>query len=430
MQLALYLSCALLCSQLALSVHDSPGQSTERKNLHRIVKMVSHTPPASSKGAQVTPGGSRTVDGYGETIEVRTSRTTAKRGLVEYMRPVGSPDDENTFMSAVKRESRGIKRASMTTEEVAAANDKRASDEADRRVKLRASMTTEEVAAANDKRASDEADRRVKMRASMTPEEVAAANAIAASNKADRRVKMRASMTTEEVAADKDRATHQAKLWRGCIGPAAVVAQNEKRRKSRQLQPGRAKIRAQVTANAKNNPDITRQRLEHAAKKQADEDAGRALDRQWDRELLDALQACRIRFGTGGPRDSTKNVKLHKELEKSIYDCLNQIGESIIPADWCEKYRPLMLARADGSVTKFLDDDACALVADGFNFGRPLSTHSGGYIQWPALNQLIFLIAKAVSQATAGHAPGFGRHYFGTNTDFSNGGEPLGCSCV
>ena len=94
MQLALYLSCALLCSQLALSVHDSPGQSTERKNLHRIVKMVSHTPPASSKGAQVTPGGSRTVDGNGETIEVRTSRTTAKRGLVEYMRPAGSPDDK------------------------------------------------------------------------------------------------------------------------------------------------------------------------------------------------------------------------------------------------------------------------------------------------------------------------------------------------
>ena len=110
MQLALYLSCALLCSQLVLSVHDSPGQST------RIVKMVSHTPPASSMGAKVTPGGSRTVDGNGETIEVRTSRTTAKRGAFEYMRPVGSPDDENTFKSAVKRESRGIKRASMTTE--------------------------------------------------------------------------------------------------------------------------------------------------------------------------------------------------------------------------------------------------------------------------------------------------------------------------
>ena len=171
MQLALYLSCALLCSQLALSVHDSPGQSTERKNLHRIVKMVSHTPPASSKGAQVTPGGSRTVDGYGETIEVRTSRTTAKRGLLEYMRPVGSPDDDYTFKSAVKRQSRGIKRASMTTEEVAAANAIAASNKADseRRVKLRASsMTTEEVAAAKDKRASDEADRRVKLRASMT----------------------------------------------------------------------------------------------------------------------------------------------------------------------------------------------------------------------------------------------------------------------
>ena len=94
------------------------------------------------------------------------------------MRPVGYPDDDTTFNSAMKRESRGIKSASMTPGKVAAANDKRASDEADRRVKMRDSMSPEEVAAAKDKRARDDADRhadrRVKMRVMMTPEEVAA----------------------------------------------------------------------------------------------------------------------------------------------------------------------------------------------------------------------------------------------------------------
>ena len=74
MKLAMYLlSCALLWSQSDFfKVHDSPGQSTERKNLHRIVAKVSQTPPASSKGAKVTPGGSRTADGNGQTTEVRT----------------------------------------------------------------------------------------------------------------------------------------------------------------------------------------------------------------------------------------------------------------------------------------------------------------------------------------------------------------------
>ena len=118
------------------------------------------------------------MDGNGKTIEVRTSRMTEKRGLLEYMRPVGYPDDDKTFNAAVTRESRGMKRALMTPEDVAAAKDKLASDKADRRVKMRGSMYPEEVAAAKDKRARDDADRhadrRVKMRVMMTPEEVAA----------------------------------------------------------------------------------------------------------------------------------------------------------------------------------------------------------------------------------------------------------------
>jgi len=81
-----------------------------------------------------------------------------------------------------------------------------------------------------------------------------------------------------------------------------------------------------------------------------------------------------------------------------------------------------MLARADSSVTAFLSETACAFVADNFNGGAPSSTHSGGYISWPPLGVLIFMISKAVSQAISGNPDGFGMKFYGSNTAFSYDG--------
>ena len=85
-----------------------------------------------------------------------------------------------------------------------------------------------------------------------------------------------------------------------------------------------------------------------------------------------------------------------------------------------------MLARADSSVTAFLSETACAFVADNFNGGAPSSTHSGGYISWPPLDLLIFMISKAVSQAIRGNPDGLGMKFYGSNTAFSYGGGFVG----
>ena len=62
------------------------------------------------------------------------------------------------------------------------------------------------------------------------------------------------------------------------------------------------------------------------------------------------------------------------------------------PREWCAKAWPSMQARADSSVTQFLSETACAFVTDNFNGGAPSSTHSGGYISWPSLDELVFMI--------------------------------------
>ena len=84
----------------------------------------------------------------------------------------------------------------------------------------------------------------------------------------------------------------------------------------------------------------------------------------------------------------------------------------------------VMLARAGSDVTTLISDYACAFVADEFNMGiggELTSKHAGGYISWPAFDELLVMIAKAVSQAAAKEDEAFGKHYYGTNTDFSNG---------
>jgi len=63
-----------------------------------------------------------------------------------------------------------------------------------------------------------------------------------------------------------------------------------------------------------------------------------------------------------------------------------------------------------------------AYVADSFNGGVLSSTHSSGYISWPSLDSLIFMISTAVSQAISGSPDGFGMKFYGSNAAFSYDG--------
>jgi len=81
----------------ATTVLSALPTSPKRPMRTRIVKEVSGAPPASSKGAKTTPGGSRTVDGSGSTVEHRTTHVT-KNGNFEYMRPVSAANDGASFM--------------------------------------------------------------------------------------------------------------------------------------------------------------------------------------------------------------------------------------------------------------------------------------------------------------------------------------------
>jgi len=70
-------------------------------------------------------------------------------------------------------------------------------------------------------------------------------------------------------------------------------------------------------------------------------------------------------------------------------------------------------------ICPFLFFEAAPFLADNFNGGAPSSAHSGGYISWPSLDSLIFMISKAASQAISGNPDGFGMKFYGSNTAFS-----------
>jgi len=86
MELAVFVMVVAIAATAVLSALPT---SPERSMRTRIVKKVSLTPPASSKGAKIAPGGSRTVDGSGSTVEHRATHVT-KNGKFEYMRPTKS----------------------------------------------------------------------------------------------------------------------------------------------------------------------------------------------------------------------------------------------------------------------------------------------------------------------------------------------------
>ena len=67
MKLAVFVMAVAIAATTVLSALPT---SPERPMRTRIVKKVSGTPPASSKGAKITPVGSRTVGGSGSTMDM------------------------------------------------------------------------------------------------------------------------------------------------------------------------------------------------------------------------------------------------------------------------------------------------------------------------------------------------------------------------
>ena len=170
MKLAVFVMAVAIAATTVLSALPT---SPERPMRTRIVKKVSGTPPASSKGAKITPGGSRTVDGSGSTVEHRTTHVT-KNGKFEYMRPASAANDGASFMLAKRREVRLQKFDSMSASEATTHKDHHAQEEAASLARKRELMSAEEVAVDKDRHAQAEAESLKKRRTSMTPGELAA----------------------------------------------------------------------------------------------------------------------------------------------------------------------------------------------------------------------------------------------------------------
>ena len=213
MKLAVFVMAVAIAATTVLSALPT---SPERPMRTRIVKKVSGTPPASSNGAKITPGGSRTVDGSGSTVGHRTTHLT-KNGEFGYMRPVSPANDGASFMLAKRREVRLQKFDSMSASEATTHKDHHAQEEAASLARKRELMSAEEVAVDKDRHAQAEAESLKKRRTSMTP---------------------------GELAANKDRHAQQ-----------------------RKAQTARNQVRAQAAANRRNEPDMSRQQEEDAAKK-------------------------------------------------------------------------------------------------------------------------------------------------------------------
>ena len=180
-------------------------------------------------------------------------------------------------------------------------------------------MSASEATTHKDHHAQEEAVSLARKRELMSAEEVAVDKDRHAQAEAESSKKRRTSMTPGELAADKDRHTQQ---WK------AQTARNQ--------------VRAQVSANRRNEPDITRQQEEDAAKKRAEV---AEWDPQWCKALLDAHPTKRIRLAPIGRERGTKTEHddLHKELEQELYTChekLGSTGSSMLTCGSCGRRHP------------------------------------------------------------------------------------------